>query len=94
MFINNFNTISYPFKICHVFTRGRIWSEKIYHIRRKRVGNPLEKNEKNVCVYSVLTDNSWEGYKIKLNQIDWQQGKSDIKEKVIREETHVYGDTL
>lgn len=67
MFINNFNIIFYFFKICYVFIRGRIWFEKIYYIRRKRVGNFLEKNEKNVCVYLVFIDNSWEGYKIKLN---------------------------
>ena len=51
-------------------------------------------NEKNECVYSVLIDASWGSYKIKLNQIDWQQEWSDIKEKVIRRKNHIYGGIL
>jgi hypothetical protein len=54
------------------------------------MGNPLKEMKR----MDVLTDNCWVGYKIKLNEIDWQQGRSDIEKKVIRKENCVYGDTL
>lgn len=74
-------TFGFPYfvKIHHVFIWKRIWLKGIYNVQGKIVENPVEEM-KWMGVYIQFLKIIAEGlYKIKLNQVDWQQGKNDIK---------------